>query len=358
MPSNLLIYELYNPCGLFNQVTSLEKGVALSYAFKRDLLIHNVVNVSYSNLEKRQGMFTKNTSSKYKVDRKGLTDESRNPQINDLLSFTPYSNAVFVDNQLGSISSKPVGPVNFRNMYVNLSDDETNEYDFSLGRSKLKNPIGYDLEVRCTIGWYSAFFMNRTPEVDFGLSTVRFKPEYYELAKRIADSIGDFVGAHIRLTDNQFGYPLEPQVREGISSLLDYPVVIATDQPTHPAVAAQKGLILEKYIEQNFYNDFKQMEFTDEATLGLVCNLVMHHAKDFIGSQGSTFTAYIQRHVRNDMKLFGEIPYEQAGPFTWNGYKIPDVTLDPQWNHGLTKLEDPRTFTWWREWPESRLKIA
>jgi hypothetical protein len=348
MPSNLLIYELYNPCGLFNQVTSLEKGVALSYAFKRDLLIHNVVNVSYSNLEKRQGMFTKNTSSKYKVDRKGLTDESRNPQINDLLSFTPYSNAVFVDNQLENISSQSLGRVNFRDRYVNLSEDTAHEDDFSLNRTKLENPIGYDLDVRCTIGWYSAFFMNRTPEVDFGLSTVRFKPEYYELAKRIADSLGDFSGAHIRLTDNQFGYPTPKQVEAGLDSLEKHPIVIATDQPSHSTITKQNHTLLESYIQENFFKEFRELEFTDEIALGLVCNLVMHHAKDFIGSQGSTFTGYIQRYVCNDMKIFGEEDYKVTGAFTWNGYKLPRLK-----QYNLTVNDIP----WWREWPESKLQI-
>ena len=354
MHNDKLAYELYNPCGLFNQVASLENAVALSYAFKRDLILHNILNPVAPHAwfsKNRQGMFTKNYEYN---DRAGLTNKDKTPKITDLITFTPYADLVLFDDLI----ERSARPTFLRDIYVNCSDDTENERYFSGTRRKLINPVGEAIDCRVTIGWYSTFFMNRTYDIDLGLSTVRFKPEYYELARRIADSIGDFVGAHVRLTDNQFGYPLEPQVREGISSLLDYPVVIATDQPTHPAVAAQKGLILEKYIEQNFYNDFKQMEFTDEATLGLVCNLVMHHAKDFIGSQGSTFTAYIQRHVRNDMKLFGEIPYEQAGPFTWNGYKIPDVTLDPQWNHGLTKLEDPRTFTWWREWPEAKLQIG
>jgi hypothetical protein len=349
MPSNLLIYELYNPCGLFNQVTSFEKAVALSYGFKRDLLIHNVVNITYSQQEKRQGIFTKNTNPTYKVDRKGLTDELRTPQINDLLTFTPYSNVVFVDNQLEDVSSKSSGRVNFRNTYVNLSEDVTKEDDFSLGRSKLKNPIGYDLDVRCTIGWYSAFFMNRTPEVDFGLSTVRFKPEYYELAKRIADSLGDFSGAHIRLTDNQFGYPTLKQVEAGLDILEKHPIVIATDQPSHSTITNQNHTLLESYIQDNFFKEFRELEFTDEISLGLVCNLVMHHAKDFIGSQGSTFTGYIQRYVRNDMKIFGEEDYNITGAFTWNGYKLPRLK-----QYNLTVNDIP----WWREWPEAKLQIG
>jgi hypothetical protein len=303
----------------------------------------------YSQEEKRQGIFTKNTHLQYKVNRKGLTDELRIPQINNLLTFTPYSNVVFVDNQLGDVSSNSSGRVNFRNTYVNLSEDVTKEEDFSLGRLKLRNPIGYDLDIRCTIGWYSAFFMNRTPEVDFGLSTVRFKPEYYELAKRIADSLGDFSGAHIRLTDNQFGYPTPKQVEAGLDSLEKHPIVIATDQPSHPTITKQNHTLLEPYIQENFFKEFRELEFTDEVALGLVCNLVMHHAKDFIGSQGSTFTGYIQRYVRNDMKIFGEEDYNITGAFTWNGYKLPRLK-----QYNLTVNDIP----WWREWPESKLQIG
>jgi len=354
MHNDKLTFELYNPCGLFNQVASLENAVALSYAFKRDLILHNILNPVEPHAwfsKNRQGMFTKNYEYN---DRSGLTNKDRTPKITDLITFKPYADLALFDDLI-----QPSDKLTFlRDIYVNSSDNVENEKYFSVSRRKLINPVGENIDCRVTIGWYSTFFMNRTPDIDLGLSTVRFKPEYYELAKRIADSIGDFVGAHIRLTDNQFGYPLENEVREGISSLLNYPVVIATDHPAHPTVMAQKGLILEKYIEQNFYNDFKQMEFTDEATLGLVCNLVMHHAKDFIGSQGSTFTGYIQRHVCNDMKLFGEIPYKQNGPFTWNGYEIPKVTLDPQWHNGKTEWEDPRTVTWWREWPEAKLQIG
>jgi hypothetical protein len=334
---NSIIFELYNPSGLFNQVSSLENAIGLSYYFKKDLIIHNVLNPKNPHFDDKSiGIYS---SNKW-FNNRSFVDDSNNPKITDLLDFSPYSKIDFINDKLNIEDAQ-----NYRGYFINCSEDISNEKYFSQGRNKMENSIN----LTCTIGWYSTYFMNRTQDIDFGINSVKFKKEYYELAEQIAKSIGDFSGAHIRLTDNQFDYPLKNQIHSGIE-MLDQAtnLVIATDHPSNEVVKELKGIILEEYISQNFYKDFLQFKFTDEVSFGLLCNLVMHYSKDFIGSQGSTFSGYIQRNIKSDIKLFGETKYVQDGPYSWNGYIFPTLHKNP-------RDMNPNDIQWWREWKESRL---
>jgi hypothetical protein len=125
------------------------------------------------------------------------------------------------------------------------------------------------------------------------------------------------------------------------------PIVMCTDEPNSEIIKKSdyKYLFLDEYILDNFYSEFRQLEFKEEVSFGIVNNLVMHYSKDFIGSPGSTYTGYIHRALNQkkdiQWKIFGEPEHVQEGNYSWNGYNSRD---------SLTKQ-------WWREWKESRIAL-
>ena len=101
---------------------------------------------------------------------------------------------------------------------------------------------------------------------------------------------------------------------------------------------------ITEYIVNNFRDEFMALPFQDEVVFGLICNLVMHDAINFVGTSGSTYTAYIHRN-RNKKGIetwdfFDNPPKATALTYSWNGYP----------------LENGRKM-WWREWSESKLNL-
>jgi hypothetical protein len=102
-------------------------------------------------------------------------------------------------------------------------------------------------------------------------------------------------------------------------------------------------ILLDEYIVNNFRDDFMSLPFQDEVVFGLICNLVLHDSVNFVGTSGSTYSAYIHR-VRNQKGIetwdfFDNPPKAIGSPYSWNGYPL----------EGGRKM-------WWREWQESKLK--
>lgn len=345
---DVITFKLHNPCGLFNQVSCIENAVALSHYLKKDIIIHNVVNNPIGESPyKNVGIVTSNIWR----HPHSITDNSIRPKITDLMEVATYSSVEYLNHNIES-------PSNILSAYFyNFLDNNENEEFFALGRRRFNPETVDNFNFEWTLGWYSTMFMNRPPEVDVALSKTKFKKEYYQLAETIAKSIGTFVGAHLRYTDHNFDSPRKDEISAGLDTLeKGHQIVIVTDEYRNPLVQETGALLLEQYIEREFEKEFKQLPFTDEVTLGLISNLVMHHAKDFIGTQGSTYTGYIQRHAGGRMRVFAEQPYEQTGPYTWNGYKYPKLR-NAEYNRKINYIADLQDWDnrWWREWPESKL---
>lgn len=333
-----LFFQLYNPCGLFNQITSVELGVGLASKTGRQLVWHNINNPFNHDYNARVPIYSANYAFN---DRNGLVDRDIYPKITDLLTWNNQESNVFIDDIVETFSSDAVKINNLMQYY----SSDVEDFEFSDGRALLEINPDYDYDIRQTLGYYSRFFNNRSIELNNELLSVRFKPEYYELAEQIAKSLGDFNGAHLRLTDHIIRVNTSENLFNSELSMLNgnLPIVLCTDEPKNKIIlnSDHKFILLDDYILQNFHKEFRELKFKEEVSFGIINNLVMHSSQDFIGTPGSTFSGYIQRNINQkreiEFKLFGET-YQQNGKYSWNGH-----------------YHDTITKQWWREWKESKI---
>ena len=318
-----IFYQLYQPCGLFNQITSLETAVGLASRYKKQLIFHNISNPPNGDYG---GARVPIYSANYKYnERSHLIDSNVFPNISDLMDWENKDCNILINDTVDSFTNEDLRIENLMMYYSNGSDDyKDTESQFSEGRERLLLNNYNNVYLKKTLGYYSRFFLDREASLDKSLSSVRFKPEYYQLAEKVALSIGLFNGAHFRLTDHKGMF---------------------TDQPDSELIknSSYNYLLLDDYILNNFYKEFREFKFKEEVSFGILNNLVMHYSQDFVGSPGSTYTGYIHRGLNQkrdiQWRIFGEEEHIQDGPYSWNGYNNKD---------SFTKQ-------WWREWKESRI---
>ena len=293
-----IFYQLYQPCGLFNQITSIEIAVGLSSRYKKPLVFHNITN--YPNPE-YGGARVPIYSANYKYnERSHLIDSNIFPNITDLLNWENKDCNIFINDTIDTFTHEDLRIDNLMLYYSVASENHTElEQSFSEGRERLLLDNYNNIHLKKTLGYYSRFFFDRDSSLDKSLSSVRFKPEYYQLAERIALSIGLFNGAHFRLTDHKGMFDPGTNILDsGISKInSNLPIVMCTDQPNSELIknSSYNYLMLDDYILNNFYKEFREFKFKEEVSFGILNNLVMHYSQDFIGSPGSTYTGYIHR---------------------------------------------------------------
>jgi len=340
---NKFFFQLYNPTGLMNQVMSLELAVGLSHELKKTAIIHFAQYTADPKLYQTNSIPIFTPSRFFNKQREGFTDPNQFPHLLDLVDFD--SDLVVIDQKIDSFKQEEIVIDDIMNnfYYSNESKILEDEKIFAEGRQRL--PLDKTLHLKLTLGWYSRFFYNRSPELNQKISSVKFKKEYVDLANKIYYSIGHFQGMHLRLSDHVKMFNTTQEMFEqwlnkfGQNNL---PIVVTTCEPGHKMVQDNKHrfILLDEYIVNNFRDEFMALPFQDEVVFGLICNLVMHNATNFVGTSGSTYTAYIHRN-RNKKGIetwdFFDNPTKAVGlPYSWNGYPI----------------ENGRKM-WWREWPES-----
>ena len=343
MSNNLIFFQLYNPCGLFNQTISMEIAIGLSHVYKRDLVIHYLKDSPNSEYnDNRVGIYSAN---RFYNKRDSFINNNHFPRLDELLEFEPYNNLILIEDKIPYFPQEDILIEDMMEYYSSTEEVSESELAFAFNRKRLVIPDNKNIHLKRTLGQYSTFFFNRSKELDLVLSKIQFKEEYYQLAQLIADSIGDFNGAHLRLTDNQYDKPTAEQFDCGLETFDDMQIVLSTDEPNNDMVIKNKDkfLLIDEYIINNFEREFKCLRFQDEVSFGLLCNIVMHHSKDFIGSSGSTFTSQIQRHMNQEGRLkewkYWDNPqHSPQGYYSWNGHP-----------------KEGNAACWYREWDESRL---
>lgn len=343
-----MFFQLYNPTGMINQVMSLELAVGLSHVTGKKVIVHYISN-NGDNLYnyKKVPIFT--PSRWYNQQRQGFVNNDQFPHLSDILEWD--EDLVLIDEKIESFPQQELEIEDLLNNYYYSETLEPSEEEFQFADGRQKLPLDKTLHLKRTLGWYSRFFFNRTSSLDAVLSSVKFKKEYLDFADMVANKLEDFQGGHLRLSDHVKMFNTTQEMFE--SGLLELesnglPIVISTDEPSHPMVVANRHrfILLDEFIVNNFEKEFKSLPFQDEVVFGLTCNLVMQKSKHFIGTSGSTYTAYIHRKRNMDKDIvetwsFWDKPNaNHSGKFSWYGYDL-----------------DPGRKMWWREWPESKLNF-
>jgi hypothetical protein len=279
-----------------------------------------------------------------------LSFVEKNPSIRDLIDYD-YPNVKFHQDDLFLKNRMNSNIINLQQSYVNCTTENNNEDLFSQGRMPIELKENENNILSVSLMWYSKFFFNRTKNIDQRISEIRFKKEYYDLAKKIKNYIGDFNGAHIRIMIDHYKYFMfnEHNLNEGLSSFNDnsLPIYVSVDDFNNPMLGKIKKDVkfIHEVILNEFYEDFKALPYTDNNILGLISALVMSMANDFVGSLRSTYTIFIhqERCINNlpSFKYFG------------NPFPTYDVNYLPySWNS-----VDGWPSTWDREWKECKLNV-
>lgn len=338
----MIYYKLWNPAGLINQLMSIELAVGIKEITNSDMTIYNILNGPNKNVPIYSGSRSHNK-------RGEVVDNSSSFLITDITNWKNKESYEIIEDYGYSVDSKIDTIENLIGCYYDFNNNE--DLDFSEGREKVN--FSDNLHIKNTLGWYSRFFNNRSKELDAALFSVKFLPEYYELSEKIANSLGDFNGAHLRLTDHVSQRVLTTQEMfdSGISKINDgKPIVICTDEPDSQLLANRSNnfIMLDDYILKNFSKDFMSFRYRDEVSFGLLNNLVMHHSKKFVGTIGSTYTGYIHRGMN------------QKSDIEWNWFDYLENPIYKEvgsgkysWNS--TSGVDTNSKQWHREWKESRI---
>jgi len=337
----MFYYKLYNPAGLINQLMSIELAVGIQYITQNDICIYNIGNGSTGD----EAIFS---ASKNFNKRKFINNDNFFT-INKILEWSTKDRFAFVKRNQLNIKESTIEIENLMLYYFDFLLQE--DIDFAEGRQSIE--FTDNMHIKNTLGWYSRFFNNRPKDLDNILRSVRFKSEYYELSKIIANSLGNFNGLHLRLTDHI------PQRVSTTTEMFDgaiekinnnKPLVLCSDDVNNDVIKQSRYnfIYLDQYILDNFGKEFSSFQYTDEVSFGILNNLVMHYSDKFIGTIGSTYSGYIQRSMNQTRDIewlwFDYINnpiYEESGTgkYSWNSSKKL-YTIDKQW---------------FREWKESRL---
>lgn len=333
-------FKLYN-AGMINQLMSLEIATGIMAATGSQIVLYGI------HSEREKPIFSSATLNNQ--HRKDALKNFATPSIDKIVNIDKSIILIDQDVQVFVGEDYSIDEM-VHTSYCSFSkSDSKKESHFAENRSRID--FSKNVNIRGTLGWYSRFFYDRSTEIDLAISKLTFKDEYLNFAKMVSESIGEFQGMHLRLSDLSeyiFSTSLE-MFEDGLKKLEknNMKMVLCTDEPMSHYVLKNKDkyLLIDEYILSNYLKEFLQLEYHDEVILGLICMLVMTDAKFFIGTSGSTYTGYIQR-VRNQKGLsqpwsfFDNPQYTQDGPYSWNGSPL----------QGGQKM-------FWREWPESKLRV-
>lgn len=342
----MIAFNLWS-AGMINQLMSLEIAVGIGAMMKQPILLHRINDQSTFGK-----MFTPVSSS----NRSHLLNKLT-PRIQDLIQWNS-KNWCLADSDLQTFLPH-YETIDIDHRYVNCKEGViANEADFNAKRVYLRLEPDRNYNLVNTLSTYCRFFFNRTQEVDTALAAIQWRDPYLNLAKKIAADLGKFAAIHVRLTDHAvktFAIS-EASFKKGLNTIeaSKLPLILSTDDRKNPWVVAQSSRFkfLDDLIIERWSEDFKQLPFHDEVVFGLICCLVMTFADDFIGTPGSTYSAYVHRKLHS--RGCGHWRFFEGTPARG---QLQDVEqkIKLEGAYSWTAYEQPR---WWREWPESKLAVT
>lgn len=373
-----LLYKDYES-GFGNEIIAVELAVGIAYLTQRKLVYYGSIGEEKKLIHVRGGNY-----GYVPENRRGIINNDRFPTILELLDDLPVETVDYLqfDDDFKShnlsIHSSNVRLVNAVFVPNNLELNAELVKDFADERIILKDVEEDVLQfTECNLGYYSRFFYLPDPSFYQVMNQVRLKPIYRNLGDKISQQLGKFNGIHVRLTDFRNFLPQQYQgdypqtVLDNIKNIFppEELLVICTDESENKDFfrkitdVYQNHLFIDELVINDFKSDFLDLPFTDEMTLGVICNTAMCGVQRFAGTPGSTYSGRIHRHwygrqMRKELDIKGwDFKYVTSGSADPNvkfkdGSYIKNKLGFFTWNRIYIPLHT-ETKSWYREWPES-----
>lgn len=350
LTKNNNIFFRIHQAGFFNRFFCLQIGIGLSTVFKKPLIPYHVYSLerlacdsstSFAPYNPRKQVALQQTTNFFDlIDY----DIGQIPFIVDYPHIeTFYKDEIVIEDSLSD-------------RYVVVEENKKLEkYFASNDKSRLILEEGQNYHFRgFTLANYSTFFFNRNYELDQALSRVKIKSQYSDLAKLMSNDIGDFYGIHVRLTDHQNQEVVEEELIRALDLFYDKPVIVLTDDPQNEIFKNKNIQFFDDLFINNYSKYFSYLDIQTEVSYSLVGALFMGNAYDFIGTNKSTFTSFIQRQINQrkdyNFKFLNYYPEDNGMPFSWivDNTDYGPITRSISRDYREAKL---------REYKESRLMI-
>jgi hypothetical protein len=309
---NFLFYRLHH-AGLTNRLFSLEVGLGLSYITNKKLVIYNLLDSQQNWLDSFP------ISDNVVFGKRDSIVKREMVNFFELIDFN--KSLVWEYIAFGKIDQFSKDEIkisdNLFSDYVNVSKEIQvgaeyfNKKELIFEENKSYNMSGPNLANRET------FFANQDNEF-LNKIKVTFKEDYINLANKIANSLGEFRGMHVRLTDHaERTFSFSEKDFDKALKNNDLKTVVLTDDVNNEIFKNKDITFLDDYIVDNFSDEFLALPSQSEIVFGLIGLLVMCQSKEFIGTPRSTFTAYIQRDMISSKKsdVFSFIGYDDFAEF-------------------------------------------
>lgn len=318
-------YITYSHNGMANQFCSLQLLAALAGTMCNES-IDAVYHIREWSIQDPQGE-DHNLVKMSDIDKK--LNLNSNPTLLDLVDFN-MPNVIFYKNDLHFEDRLNSNIIKTQQQFINAGDSKENINEFAYGRTPVVLDKNKHNIFTMTLKWYSLFIKDRPKTADDYIKDLKFKKEYLDLAKKIKSHLGDFNGTHIRVMPDHFNYYTfdKNKFSLGLNSFDDnsLPIYASIDRFDSPLLKEiDKPFVgIHDVILNDFYSDFSSLPYSNRVILGLISNLVMSLANDFVGSPLSTFTGLIhQTRHRNNLPSFKFFPgvFDEynidAKPYSW-----------------------------------------
>lgn len=331
-----MIIASHYAAGIFNQLTSFEISYGLSKFLDDKVLVHGVGQSLQGRRELDESLLPR------------FVKINNNLSLIDVINFESHENLILEDEVISNFfTTENSYDTSYIMHYFNLNKSITEgKEDFANGRKEILPGRDYIMK-GANLVYYSSFFFNADKNFDMVMSSIKFKKEYYEFAKLIADIVGKFNGCHIRRRDHVNVVDIgESMFKSGVDRFdNDYPILVSTDEAHNPMFKNNKIILIEDFISDNLIKEFKQLDDQSDLGLAIISNLVMRHSEDFIGTGTSTFTGHIQRDLYKNKNIEFKFFNENLMP------KIENRGSRYSWGNVNLPIEYKAVL---REWPECR----
>lgn len=294
---NFLFYRLHH-AGLTNRLFSLETALGLSHITKKKLVIYNLLDSQQNWLDSFPISNNVVFGKREKIVKREMVNffeliDFNKSLVWEYIAFGKISQ--FCEDEIKISDNLFLGYANVSKEIV-AGSKYSNKKELIFQEEKSYNMSGPNLANRET------FFANQDDNF-LNKIKVNFKQEYVELANKIATSLGDFRGMHVRLTDHaERTFSFSKKDFDKSLSKSNLKTVILTDDVNNKMFKDKDVIFLDDYIVENFSEDFLSLPSQSEIVFGLIGLLVMCQSKEFVGTPRSTFTAYIQREMFSSKK--------------------------------------------------------